>query len=44
MVMTTNNGTGGSNATSVLMKKYLVIKATVIDSESVHPGDVVAMN
>jgi hypothetical protein len=41
MVMTTNNGTGGSNATSVLMKKYLVIKATVINSESVNPGDVV---
>ena len=41
MVMTTNNGTGGSNATSILMKKYLVIKATVIDFENVHPGDVV---
>ena len=39
--MTTNNGTGGSNATSILMKKYLVIKATVIDFENVHPGDVV---
>jgi hypothetical protein len=39
MVMTT--GTGGSNATSIVMKKYLVIKATVINSESVNPGDVV---
>ena len=41
MVMTTNNGNGGSNATIANMKKYVVIKDTVLDSETVYVGDVV---